>query len=572
MATWKPYRISDIVIDIDEEKFVLPVIQRSLVWTEEKMELLYDTVLKGNSFGGIMVIDENKESNPLFSSRPFTKDGNFIESKEIEKLRQQQSFVIDGQQRLQSFYIGLKGSINGKELYFDLFSDYNSLFEFKFEKNEKDLPKTSKEIEDRVITKCFWYPAKELLRMLKDTDDEEIVADEIISNNDIEEKNEKDHIGKNIKAFYKNIISSESLGISKVTINKNLPEIDNRQRIVELFRRLNDGGTKLSSFDLVASILKGFSWEMESFLREMLQDNEDIGLSQENLIKLIFLLQDNYNKEMASIEASDAQFAIDNKDKIKATIIALKKFLKNARLYEYYKDENRSFIPLFFIAYHLFHKDINNQQIENYFDNFETSNEDFPLMKQWIFHSLLNGVFRSRGAGWIPYRTGIKKILETIKEYKNQKFPVKKLFEVYINHPIAFTTDYLTNDNFDKLDELDSSFIYYLIYGKAIRVNDIDHIMPKSILEKKKYDLWDINSIKNFQLLDYGTNRGDKNAKSFFEWISNPKYVKNKEEYLKIHLIPTNEEFWEEENFKDFIEERRKLIIEKIRQANSSTI
>lgn len=572
MATWKPYRISDIVIDIDEEKFVLPVIQRSLVWTEEKMELLYDTVLKGNSFGGIMVIDENKESKPLFSYRPFTKDGNFIESKEIEKLRQQQSFVIDGQQRLQSFYIGLKGSINGKELYFDLFSDYNSLFEFKFEKNEKDLPKTSKEIEDRVITKCFWYPAKELLRMLKDTDDEEIVANEIISNNDIEEKNEKDHIGKNIKAFYKNIISSESLGISKVTINKNLPEIDNRQRIVELFRRLNDGGTKLSSFDLVASILKGFSWEMESFLREMLQDNEDIGLSQENLIKLIFLLQDNYNKEMASIEASDAQFAIDNKDKIKATIIALKKFLKNARLYEYYKDENRSFIPLFFIAYHLFHKDINNQQLENYFDNFETSNEDLPLIKQWIFHSLLNGVFRSRGAGWIPYRTGIKKILETIKEYKNQKFPVKKLFEVYINHPIAFTTDYLTNDNFDKLDELDSSFIYYLIYGKAIRVNDIDHIMPKSILEKKKYDLWDINSIKNFQLLDYGTNRGDKNAKSFFEWISNPKYVKNKEEYLKIHLIPTNEEFWEEKNFKDFIEERRKLIIEKIRQANSLTI
>ena len=572
MATWKPYRISDIVTDIDEEKFVLPVIQRPLVWTEEKMELLYDTVLKGNSFGGIMVIDEDKESKPLFNYRPFTKDGNFIESKEVEKLRQQQSFVIDGQQRLQSFYIGLKGSINGKELYFDLFSDYNSLFEFKFEKNEKDLPKTSKEIEDRVITKYFWYPAKELLRMLKDTDDEEIVADEIISNNDIEEKNEKDHIGKNIKAFYKNIISSESLGISKVTINKKLPEIDNRQRIVELFRRLNDGGTKLSSFDLVASILKGFSWEMESFLREMLQDNEDIGLSQENLIKLIFLLQDNYNKEMASIEASDAQFAIDNKDKIKATIIALKKFLKNARLYEYYKDENRSFIPLFFIAYHLFHKDINNQQLENYFDNFETSNEDFPLIKQWIFHSLLNGVFRSRGAGWIPYRTGIKKILETIKEYKNQKFPVKKLFEVYVNHPITFNTDYLTNNNFDKLDELDSSFIYYLIYGKAIRTNDIDHIMPKSILEKKKYDLWDINSIKNFQLLDYGTNRGDKNAKSFFEWVSNPKYVKNKEEYLKIHLIPTNEEFWEEENFKDFIEERRKLIIEKIRQANSLTI
>ena len=569
MATWKPYRISDIVIDIDEEKFVLPVIQRSLVWTEEKIELLYDTVLKGNSFGGIMVIVEDKESKPLFSYRPFTKDGNFIESREVEKLRQQQSFVIDGQQRLQSFYIGLKGSINGKELYFDLFSDYNSEFNFKFEKNQKDLPKTSKEIEEREITKYFWYPVKELLRMLKETDDEEIVADEIISNNDIEEKNEKDHISKNVKAFYKNIISSESLGISKVTINKKLPEIDNRQRIVELFRRLNDGGTKLSSFDLVASILKGFSWEMESFLREMLQDNEDIGLSQENLIKLIFLLQDNYNKEMAYIEASDAQFAIDNKDRIKTTIKALKDFLRYSRLYEYYKNENRSFIPLFFIAYHLFHKNINSQQLGKYFDNFDTSNEEFPLMKQWIFHSLLNGVFRSRGAGWIPYKTGIKKILEIIKEYKDKLFPSKELFDVYKNHPIAFTTDYLTNDNFDKLDELDSSFIYYLIYGKAIRVNDIDHIMPKSILQDMKYDWEKINSIKNFQLLDYGTNRGDKNAKPFLEWISTPEYVKNKEDYIKIHLIPLNQDFWKEENFESFTEERRRLIIEKIRYANS---
>ena len=128
MATWKPYRISDIVIDIDEEKFVLPVIQRSLVWTEEKMELLYDTVLKGNSFGGIMVIDEDKESKPLFSYRPFTKDGNFIESKEVKKLRQQQSFVIDGQQRLQSFYIGLKGSINGKLLKFLMAKNYISIY------------------------------------------------------------------------------------------------------------------------------------------------------------------------------------------------------------------------------------------------------------------------------------------------------------------------------------------------------------------------------------------------------------------------------------------------------------
>ncbi len=125
MAIWKTFRVADVVTEIDEEVFVLPVIQRSLVWEEEKMELLFDTLLKGDSFGGIMVIEEEKDTKPLFNYRPFTKDGNFIPSREVEKLKRQQFFVIDGQQRLQTFYIGLKGSINGKVLYFDLFSDYN---------------------------------------------------------------------------------------------------------------------------------------------------------------------------------------------------------------------------------------------------------------------------------------------------------------------------------------------------------------------------------------------------------------------------------------------------------------
>lgn len=143
MATWKAYKISDAVNEIDEEKFVLPVIQRRLVWEEEKMELLFDTLLKGDSFGGIMVIEEDKGDKPLFNYRPFTKDGSNISSRQVDSLPQLQNFVIDGQQRLQSFYIGLKGSINGKVLYFDLFSDYNTEFEFKFENDKNNLDRKS---------------------------------------------------------------------------------------------------------------------------------------------------------------------------------------------------------------------------------------------------------------------------------------------------------------------------------------------------------------------------------------------------------------------------------------------
>jgi uncharacterized protein with ParB-like and HNH nuclease domain len=564
MAIWKTYRVADVIKEIDDEKFVLPVIQRSLIWKEEEMELLFDTLLKGHSFGGIIVIEEEKDTKPLFNYRPFTKDGNFVPSREVEKLKQNQFFVIDGQQRLQTFYIGLKGSINGKILYFDLFSDYNLKYEFKFEKDESKLPKISKENIDRKIKEHFWYPVQELLRRLKDTNDEDQVADEIIkiNKNHITDDEKMTHIKKNIKAFYKNVITSETLGISKVVINKSLPEVENRQRIVELFRRLNSGETKLSSFDLVVSKLKGFSWEMEGFLQEMLENYKDIVLTQDNLIKLIFLLQDNHNKEIDSIEATDAEFAIKNKERIKATIKALKDFLECSKTYDYYKEGNRSFVPLFFISYHLFHKDIDNNTLSEYFSNYETDNTDFPLMKRWLYHSLINGVFRSKGAGWIPYKTGVRKILDTIKDYKNKEFPTEKLFEVYKTHPITFTTNYTSNN----LDQLDSSFVFYLMYdrARATRTNDIDHIMPKNILETKGFDQDKINSIKNFQLLDFGTNRGAKNGKPFKEWINNPEYVKDKASYLKLHLIPTDENLWTEDKFEDFIEARAALILSKL--------
>lgn len=562
MAIWKSYRISEVITEIEDEKFVLPVIQRRLIWDEEKMELLFDTLLKGDSFGGIMVIEEEKGSKPLFNYRPFTKDGSSIQSREIDNLTQQQFFVIDGQQRLQSFYIGLKGSINGKVMYFDLFSDYNSEFEFTFENSQSNLPAKSKDNGDRKIHEHSWYLASSLLKRLKDTNDEDQVADEIIQSKQISDNLQKTHITKNVKAFYKNTITAESLGIAKVFINKTFDEIANKQRIVELFRRLNDGGTKLSPFDLVASILKGFAWEMESFLDEILEEYEEIGLSQDNLIKLIFLLQNNHKKEMASIEAKDADFAIKNKGRIKNTLKSLKDFLIHAELYNYYKDGNRSFIPLFFIAYHVFHKDISDEQVKHFFDNFDASNQDFPEIKSWIYNSLLNGVFRSRGAGWIPYKTGVRKILEEIQQHQNKIFPTIKLYDVYINHPIIFTQNYENG----KLDNLDWSFLFYLTYecNQTIRNQDIDHIMPKSILEQKGYD-WDkINSVKNFQLLDSGTNRGLKNGKPFKEWVDN--HVSDKISYVKRHLIPTDETIWTEDYFIDFIEKRASIIIDKIKK------
>lgn len=561
MAIWKTFRITDAVNDISNNKFVLPVIQRPLVWTEEKITLLFDTLLKGDSFGGIIVIEEAQGSEPLFNFRPFTIDGNAIATRQVNNLTQQQLFVIDGQQRLQAFYIGLKGSINGKILYFDLYSDFNDEYEFKFELDSSRLPKQSKENLERPIPEHLWYPVNSLIEKLRNTGRYKQVVKELISHFQVDNDLREEYIEENILSFYENVLNSETLGVSKVVVNKTDPERE-RQRIVELFIRLNDGGTKLSSFDLVASKLKGFSWEMEGFLTKTLEDYGDIGLSQDNLIKLIFLLQNNHRKEMSAIETSDATFAIENRTRITAILKALKDFLEHSKTVEYYKEGNRSFIPLFFIAYHLFHSTATNDQLLSYFNNHDVGNVDFPLIKKWLYNSLVNGVFKSRGAGWIPYKTGIRKILEAIKIYKGQPFPADALYRVYSDHPITFTRTYTSSN----LDALDNSFVYYLMYDrvKAIRINDIDHIMPKNILEAKGFSAEAINSIKNFQLLDYRTNRGTKNGKAFAEWVNNSEYVKDKAAFIQLHLIPTDEMLWQEDRFEEFSEERAKLILNKL--------
>lgn len=559
MAIWKTYRIADIINDIADEKFVLPVIQRPFVWSESKMELLFDTLLRGNSFGGIIVIEEEKDTIPLFNFRAFTNDGNSSISRQTDKLTQLQNFVIDGQQRLQTFYIGLKGTMNGKVLYFDLYSDPKIEFEFKFENDITKLPKRSKENHDRIITEHFWYSAKGLLEQLRKSGSFRQTVKEIIKLNNITNDQEKDCIEENVIAFDDNILNSETLGVSKVSVNKNLPELDNRQRIVELFRRLNDAGTKLSSFDLVASVLKGHAWEMEKFLQETLESGKEIGLSQENLIKLLFILQDNPSKEMAAIENEDAVFAIKNQAKIKSTLKLTVDFLNFARLINYYKDGNRSFIPLFFIAYHIYHNDEQSKNLEKY----DTSDVNFSKMKSWLFHSLTNGVFKSKGSGWSPHKSGITKLLEEIKKYKRLDFPVNNLFQVYKNHPLKFTTSYTASN----LEQLDPSFLYYCMYDKqkTIRSNDVDHIMPKSILKKLKYDELKINSVKNYQLIDSNTNRGDKKGKPFSEWINSVTSVVDKESFIKLHLIPPSKELWAEARFKEFSEERAKLILLKLK-------
>jgi hypothetical protein len=100
----------------------------------------------------------------------------------------------------------------------------------------------------------------------------------------------------------------------------------------------------------------------------------------------------------------------------------------------------------------------------------------------------------------------------------------------------------------------------------------VDHIFPQSLLRSVKdinpetgnrnvlrYKAWERNQIANCMLLTAEENgAGGKSNISAEDWFQN-----KSDHYLELHLIPKNKELWKLDNFRDFVEARKRLIVEK---------
>jgi len=563
MSQWESLRLTDVLDRIRDEVYVLPVIQRKLVWNEEKIENIFDSLLKGFSFGAIMTLRDMRDREPLFEFRPFIKDysdGVFIFSRKVEKLDKDIYYVIDGQQRLSAFYIGLLGSYNSKVLFFDLLSEWKKDdFLFKFAREKDNLKKEIDVVDGNGKRRTFWKEVKNLYRELKETGGEYIEVYESIVDSEELSDEEKETIKGNIERFRDKVLNQPVIGLNIVRINRKKDKMKNRLIAVELFKRLNQGGTKLDALELMASTLKGLDSISEEFLYKDIKEFEDIGFSQDEVIKLIFLLQDNHRKNLTEIDEKDSLFIRKNRNRIISALKGTRQFLYASKLYDFYSFYKPSIIPLYFITYHLFHKsELKDEEIEKYFSNLE-NNLDYKLIYKWIYLSLLNRVFRRRGAGWTAYTTGVRKILDVVKNYKNKPFPTSELFEMYENHPLDFSQKIKS----EWLEDYDFDFVMYVIYDKTrkFRKEDIDHIQPKSLLEKRGFGSESINTIGNLQLIDHNINRREKRDKELKNWIES---LENKNEYIKKHLIPKDEELWSIKNYKNFLKERKKMIVDKL--------
>src|SRR5262249_29679480 len=107
--------ISDALSRVDDRRLLLPAIQREFVWGSEKIEWLFDSLLQGYPIGSFLfwqVRDADKTAYLYYEILRAYRERYSTYVKDAFNTAGHLDFdaVLDGQQRLTSLYIGLKGT------------------------------------------------------------------------------------------------------------------------------------------------------------------------------------------------------------------------------------------------------------------------------------------------------------------------------------------------------------------------------------------------------------------------------------------------------------------------------
>jgi uncharacterized protein with ParB-like and HNH nuclease domain len=527
--------------------FWLPNIQRPFVWKEDQIERLFDSILREYPISTLLIWKtkssiKRREFIQYYKRKQKLSDFYVPEDSKIKML------VLDGQQRLQSLYIGLKGSYEGKELYLnilsgDLTQPDDIRYHFKFiEKDKAEFP---------------WIKFKNIVFSNGEYDE---ISERIIENCGTEITREQERrISRNVSKIIRIFTSEETL------IYQELDSVDNQEAyteddVVEIFIRANSGGTVLGKSDLLFSLLSASWSESDEKMEDLLEDLNNTGykFNRDFVLKTCLALLDKgaaYN--VSKFRDETTREDISNKwDDIANAIKDMKDFLFGKT---YLRSDKAltsylGLIPVIYFRYHFKNKWANVKRLDEY-----------------ILRVLLTGAFSGSPD------TVIDRCIEVVR--KEQDFKVDELFDA-----IRRNGRNLQIDEETILDLFYGSKNIHLIFNLWYKdfsyhpsfVNNepqVDHIFPQSALKTVKnvnpdtgrkvlaYRAEDRDQIANCMLLTQKENgSGGKSDTLPEKWFEGKSDV-----YLEMHLIPKDKNLWKLENYERFIEERKKLILDKFK-------
>ncbi len=554
--------ISSLITQIDNKEIVLPAIQRDFVWNEDRITMMFDSIMRGYPLGIALLWETYLDIKYREFNEEYHSESKYIFKDNLEKRRIK--LVLDGQQRLQSLFIAINGRLENKTLFFDLLSgrkadDFREVFFiFRFltvesvkTLNSKLLESRQKEDENNGENEKYplFYSVKEILNSSPESrlnfknklkKDFKLTDDETL------------RIELNMNKLVHAITNdSNILKISTIDENKSRDSQDRKTEsdILEAFVRINRQGIALSRSDLIFSMLK-LNWkesaeELPEFIKDINNGN-NLGIDIDFVIRSLFAVsglgsrfdvdllrkhsnikkvKENYSKTCNAIR-SLVDFMQDDCGLLNSNIIG-------------------GYLNLIPIVYYL-----------SYTPDNLVPNKELGNLKKALFIFSFTRPFSRYGDSRIG--KFIKDELRPLKQRQDFSFP--------LNNSIWWANYWESYYCFDtKLLQRNKHLTLHLLQGKnGTKVKyqrnspELDHIFPKSTLLEKSYDWSEIDSYGNFWILakTKNQNKSNKHPKDYFADVD--------DSILKKALI--NREMFDYRKFKTFLSSREGDILNQIKK------
>lgn len=577
MAYETPLTIAEVMQDISINKYVLPSIQREYVWDTEQIETLFDSLMQDYPIGAFLFWEIEKSRLLDYDFYEFLRnyhEKNNTHNKKVDlKGSDGVTAVLDGQQRLTSIYIGLKGSYAYRLKYKQKKSEnaypvrylyLNLIEDAQDETNKYDFRfLTDKEYSG--MTEGFWYKVGDILKMTQPGETSQYVLDNIAFAGTYT-KEQTMHANNTLQKLYNVVHTDKTLSYYK----EKAAELD---KVLNIFIRVNSGGTVLTYSDLLLSIASA-QWENHDAREEITEFVDDVNsigggfrINKDFVLKTALVLTDfpniafkvdNFNKpNMMKIEANWENI----KRAIKQSVHLVASFGYTGETLS----SNNALIP---IAYYLLTIGIPDNFVES-----GTSKENRAKIKKWLIMALLKKAFSGQ-----PDNV-IRPIRDIIRENGNNEFPITQIIDKFkgTNKSIQFGEDdideYLLKLKYGKSETLSTLMLLYPSLDFNNKFHE-DHMYPKSKFRKSylrkmgvpedKLDtlINSVNDISNLQLLAAQLNE-EKLSTDFDVWFNKQQVTdSDKIQYRTIHFLPEMEYTYP--NFLLFMEKRKQMLRKKL--------
>ncbi|WP_022909113.1 DUF262 domain-containing protein [Aestuariimicrobium kwangyangense] len=590
----KAITIESAMRSIAERRYLLPSIQRKFTWDMDQVCRLFDSIMRHYPINSLMLwkvdaaeirtgfrfyefltkyAERYAENNPDFDTKGH---GEFFA-------------VIDGQQRLTSLYIGLKGTYAVKRprawwpkaydpailpprtLHLNLAkpldpeqNDDQLTFEFQFLTVDA-LAKKPKDSEN------LWFEVGEILQFpAVETDDE--ILDHVMEY--------LDRAGHGTNSFARKTLLRLYFAIRReATLNYFVEESQDIGRVLDIFIRTNEGGTPLRFSDLLMSIMSA-NWEdardRVDEVVNLVRVEFGFSIDRDLIMKAAVMITDaDVHFQARNFDAGNVDRIKGSWDDIRDAVVATFRLIASFGLNDASLRSKNAVLP---IAYYLFHKGRDSTTgARGRFGTINTPTAhrgDRMTIRTWLMMSLLRGVF---GRSADSLLIGLRRIIrDNINDPEG--FPLDQIVAEYLGRPRDLTFD----DGFvDRLltTQKDDPTCYSIL---ALLQPDVDiqqqlhadHLHPAADfraerLDKRSFLEGDLelrafyenrsnwNGICNLWLLTENENTS-KQDKPLQDWLE-PRLGRTTLD----PLIPPGASL-DFADFKDFVERRRALLKRKL--------